>query len=185
MRFESKHSFFKQVARHTNCFKNIALTLATKHQFMLAYNIHSSLKKTSLEVTKVSVMPVDILNEAVVSAMKQRFPDVSQVHMAKNVTCSGIHYSEGMLIVHGSEEGLPKFHEIIQICLLREKLYFIVKGQCAWYRAHYHAFELSASTTTEVALIEVQELQDPYPLAEYVVESLRMVTLKRYVIVEG
>lgn len=28
MRFEAKHSFFKQVARHTNCFKNIPRSLA-------------------------------------------------------------------------------------------------------------------------------------------------------------
>ena len=59
MRFEAKHSFFKQVARHTNCFKNIPRSLATKHQFMLAYHTHASnLKKSSLEVTDVSVMPL-------------------------------------------------------------------------------------------------------------------------------
>lgn len=42
MRFEAKHSFFKQVARHTNCFKNIPRSLAIKHQFMLGYHTHST-----------------------------------------------------------------------------------------------------------------------------------------------
>lgn len=86
MRFETKHSFFKKVVRHTNCFKNIPCSLAIKHQFMLAYHTHfSSLKKSSLEVTEVSIMPVDVLDEGVVSALRQRYPYVTEVHMAKNV----------------------------------------------------------------------------------------------------
>ena len=82
---------------------------------MLAYHTQSIIKKSSLEVTNVSIMPVDVLNEGVVSALRQRYPDVTEVHMAKNVSSSGIHYSEGMLIIHGSEHGLPKFHELIQL----------------------------------------------------------------------
>ena len=141
MRFEAKHSFFKQVARHTNCFKNIPRSLAIKHQFMLAYHTHSStLKKSSLEVTNVSILPVDVLHEGVVSTLKQRYPDVTEINLAKNVSSSGIRYSEGMLIV--SVDGLPKFNEIIQLCILKEKLYFIVKGVCAWYREHYGGFDL-------------------------------------------
>ena len=67
MRFEAKHSFFKKVARHSNCFKNKPRSLAIKHQFMLSYHTHSSiLKRSSLEVTDVSRIPVDILNEGVV-----------------------------------------------------------------------------------------------------------------------
>lgn len=42
IRFEAKHRFFKQVARQTNNFRNIALTLANKHQQMISYHLHSS-----------------------------------------------------------------------------------------------------------------------------------------------
>nr|XP_046269580.1 uncharacterized protein LOC124072313 isoform X1 [Scatophagus argus] len=186
MRFEAKHSFFKQVARHTSCFKNITRSLAIKHQFMLAYYTHpSTLKKSSLEVTDVSIMPVDVLSEGVRSKLHQRYPEVTEVHMAKHVSCSGIRYSKGMLIVHGSVDGLPKFNEIIQLCILKEKLCFLVKDVCAWYREHYGGFELSASPTREVALIELGELEDSYPLAEYTVGGLRMVMLKRFVVVKG
>lgn len=37
IRFEAKHSFFKKVVRDANNFKNILLTLASRHQLMLAY----------------------------------------------------------------------------------------------------------------------------------------------------
>lgn len=57
IRFEAKHSFFKQVARHTNNFRNIEITLATKHQQLISYHLHSSSISTShLEVTHVSTV---------------------------------------------------------------------------------------------------------------------------------
>ena len=73
---------FKQAARHTNCFKNKPCSLAIKHQFMLATH-SSNLKKSSLEVTDVSIMPVDVPNEGTMSTLKQRVPDLTEAHMAK------------------------------------------------------------------------------------------------------
>lgn len=40
MHFEAKHSFLKQVIRHTSC-KNVPLSLASKHQTMIAYHLSS------------------------------------------------------------------------------------------------------------------------------------------------
>lgn len=37
MRFEAKHSYFKKVVHDTQNFKNVLLTLSTKHQQMMAY----------------------------------------------------------------------------------------------------------------------------------------------------
>ena len=39
--FEAKHSFFKQVVRHTKCFKNITLSLANKHQLMIGHHMYT------------------------------------------------------------------------------------------------------------------------------------------------
>lgn len=68
---------------------------------------------------------------------------------------------------------------------LKEQLCFIVKDECAWSREHFGAFELSASTPTEVGLNELGNLEDPYPLFEYMVGGLRMAMLKRFIIVRG
>lgn len=46
---------------------------------------------------------------------------------------------------------------------------------------HFRAFELSVYPTRETVLIELGELADDYPLADYFVGPLRLVTLKRYV----
>ena len=116
IRFEAKRSFFKQVARHTNNFRNIALTLASKHQQLISYHLHSSsLSASNVEVTNVSIVPVDVLNEEVVLALRLKYPDISQVNLTKNVTTKGINYRNGMFLAFGSTAGMPEFAEIIPI----------------------------------------------------------------------
>ena len=186
MRFEAKHSFFKQVARHTNSFRNIALSLAAKHQQLISYHIYSSSLGTSnLEVTNVSTVQVDVLNKEVVLALRQKYPDISQVHLAKNVTTRGINYRNGMLVACGSTAGMPEFAEILQLCILGDELSFIVRLFCAWYRDHFRAFQLTSSPGREVALVQLEELTDCYPLVASTVGSKRMVTLKRHIIIKG
>lgn len=84
MRFEAKHSFLKQVVRHTRCFKNILLSLAVKHQFMMAYYMESNTtKQCSLNVSAVSSVAVDILHQDVQKVLKQKYPDIAHIQLTK------------------------------------------------------------------------------------------------------
>ncbi|TKS64894.1 hypothetical protein D9C73_027686 [Collichthys lucidus] len=150
LRFEAKHSFFKQIARHTNCFKNIPLTLARKHQLTIASDLHSSDHRTPLLVTSVSSVPIDVLQSNIATAIKQRLPDETDVHITKSVSYNGMNYNKGMIVVHGQLFGLPEFAEILQICVLQGKIHFIVKKLSAWYREHFRSFELDTSHMREV-----------------------------------
>ncbi len=85
-----------------------------------------------------------------------------------------------MIIVHGVVGGLPDFAEIVQMCVLTDGLAFIVKKLSSWYREHYRSFELDPSPR-DVSVIELSQLVDHYPLCDYKVGTLRMVTLKRYI----
>lgn len=182
MRFEAKHSFFKQVARHTNCFKNIPLSLAAKHQLVISYHLSSSTyEKPSLKVTNISTVPVDVLKQEIAQSIEQIYPGTTEVHFSKYVSSKGLTFRKGMIVAHGSTSGLPDFSEILQICVVQDRLYFIVKRLSGWYREHFRAFELSASPVRETVLVELGDLADDYPLADYVVGSLRLVTLKRYI----
>jgi len=184
MRFEAKHSFFKQVVRHINNFRNVSLSLAKKHQLMIAHHmLCPDAENSSLDVVQISKVPIDVLNENVVNTVTQKYPEITTVNLAQNVTVNGIKYKKGMIVVHGSCAGLPEFAEITQLCIIRNSLSLIVKKLTSWYRDHYRAFELHP--TRELALVELKELSDQYPLAEYRVGSLRMVTLKRFVHVTG
>ena len=182
MRFEAKHSFFKQVVRHTNCFKNVPFSLAIKHQLMISYHLRSSsFEKTALEITNVSTVPVDVLKQEIAQTIEQNFPGTTEVHLTKCVSSQGVNFRNGMIVAHGSTSGLPDFGEILQICVVHERLCFMLKRLSGWYREHYRAFELSACPTREKVLIELGELADYYPLADYFVGPIRMVTLKRHI----
>lgn len=86
MLFEAKHIFFKQIVKHISCFKNIPLTLASKHQQMIAFHINSPFyEKTSLDVRNVSIVPVDVLKEEVAQAIRSKYTNTCEVYLAKNV----------------------------------------------------------------------------------------------------
>lgn len=102
------------------------------------------------------------------------------VNFAQNVCVDGINYKNGMTIVHGSVGGLPDFAEIVQMCVVKDSVAFIVKKLCSWYKEHYRSFELDPSPR-DVSLVELTELADRYPLSDYKIGALRMVTLKRYI----
>lgn len=145
MRFEAKHRFFKQIVKHTSCYKNVPLTLASKHQLMISFHISSpSYGKCNLDAHHASPVPVDLLKEDVCQAIRSKHPGTCEVYLAKNVSVIGITYSEGMIVTHGSTSGLPEFAEIIQMCVINENLFLIVKVLCGWYNEHYRAFELSS-----------------------------------------
>lgn len=98
IRFEAKHSFFKKIMKHTSCFKNVPLSLAVKHQFMIGYHLSSpSIDKPLLDVSEASTVPLDVLKEELAQAFKQRNPFVSEIHIAKNVCSKGIQYRPGMI----------------------------------------------------------------------------------------
>lgn len=186
MRFEAKHSFFKKVIRYTKCFKNVPLSLASKHQMMIAYYLSSPcLSKSDLEVSAVSTLPVDLLKEEIAQDIRQKFSDADEVHLAQCVTIKGVTYRKGMILAHKAAGGLPEFSEIDQICILHESVFYIVKELCGWYGEHYRAFELSPAPTKPFSLLAFTELLDTYPLVDYKIGSVRMVTLKRHIEIKG
>lgn len=151
---------------------------------MIGYHLSSpNIDKPVLDVSDVSTVPLDVLRKELAQAFKERDPDVSEIHLAKNLWSKGINYRPGMVVAYGSEGGLPEFGEIYQICILQQRLFFVLKLLCGWFCEHYGAFQLTPSPAREFRLVEIAELVDEYPLAAYVVGGVKMVTLKRAICV--
>lgn len=135
--FRPPVSFFKQVARHTHCFKNIINTLARKHQLMVVQFMQSSqFDELPVEVTCTSAVLVDVLHEDIAHTSNQRYPDTSAIKLAQTVFSNGIKYTKGMITVHGRNSGLPDFAEIVEICVLKDEIAFYGKTG-SWYNEHY------------------------------------------------
>lgn len=154
------HSFFKRVVRHTTNIKNVLLSHATRHQLMMAYHMHASPEKTSLNVSKVSNMPLELLHVEVQQAIKRTSPNQTSVPLSTSVSYCGITYKVGMMLPNGCTGGLPDCVQIMQIVILGNS--FIVKTFDAWYDEHLRCFYLQSSG--EVRLVEHQSLIDRIPL---------------------
>lgn len=87
-------------------------------------------------VARVSTVPLDVLKEEVAASLLQKYPDLTVVNLAQNVSADGINFRNGMIIVHGFVGGLPDFAEIVQMNVLKDGLNFTVKKLSSWYREH-------------------------------------------------
>lgn len=179
MLFEAKHKFFKHVVRFSSNFKNVLLSLSTKHQLMMAYNWQRNMTKPALVISKVSSLPLEVLHVDMKESVKKLFPQLTSVQLSNTVTYHGTRYSAGMILMYGSTGGNPDFVEIIQILILESSLYLIVKKLNAWYLEHLRSFLLE--TCKEVNLVHHISLQDIYPLEAYRLAGMRVVTLKHYI----
>ncbi len=151
---------------------------------MMAYYLQSNAaKKCSLTVSAVSTVSVDILHQDVQKVLKLKYPDIVHLQLTKTASVNGVTYREGMIVVCGCTGGLPDFAEVVQMVVLEGNLSSIVKEFGAWYREHFRAFELCP--TSQVSLIQLGALVDQYPLADYRIGDRRMVTLKRFIHIQG
>lgn len=96
---------------------------------MIGYQLTlPSFNKSEIDVSNASAVPVDILKHEIVHVVRQRYPHLSEIHITKNVWSKGINYRTGMILVHGSEGGLPEFGQIEQICVLHQRFQNFVDG---------------------------------------------------------
>ena len=155
MRFESKLQFFKR-ASHLGNFKNIALTVAQRHQRWLCYQLASgNLLKPNFECgpQKTPTVTLSSLPESLANCIASTFPacsDETEVFNPKWVRFQGDFYStNNSYIVTGSDGLNPTFGKILDIFLICSKilLLYVQKFTCEYYDEHYHSFVISESTT--------------------------------------
>lgn len=106
----------KKVVRDANNFKNILLTLASRHQLMLPHCFDMpSIFKPEIETAKVSDVCLEVLDSGVRQAILNRFSDVDTVGLTPHTFLNGTKYSKGMILSAGSTSGLPDFGRILEI----------------------------------------------------------------------
>ena len=147
---------------------------------MIACHLHASVvKQPAVSVSKMSRVPLEVVNENVQEFLLQKYQEETGVNLTNQAEFQGTSYSVGMMVVYGSTAGLPDFAEILQIIVVHDTLVFVMKLQSAWYSEHFRCFKLES--TRVIKVIEQSRLTDTYPLATYAMEGDRMVSLKHYI----
>lgn len=81
--------------RDVHNFKNVPLTLASKHQLMMAHYLNGpSLFSSPLSVQKVKTIRTCTLDELQKTAVKKKYPHKEVLSLVSDVHLHGIHFSE-------------------------------------------------------------------------------------------
>lgn len=182
MRFEGKHKFFKKVIQQTQNFRNVPLTLARRHQKMMAYHLDcASFFKPALQANKVQSIMVSTLPVTIQEILHERLGVQNTVLSATSVVIDGINYASDMVVSVGSRGGLPMFRQIKKVLVLNMDILFLCKPMSAWYHEHLRAYELTQCCSDLVAT-QLSELNDVFPLSAYQVRGALFISLKRYIL---
>lgn len=133
IRFEAKHSFFKEVMHNTH--KYGLLSLATKHQQIFAYFLDGhSFTKPQLYVENLKVVQTGSLDTTLGAAITKKYP--------KQKTLQGVRYVKDMIISAEPCNGLPELYWIVCIRVVDNRVLFMSEKLSFWYLEHYRSFEL-------------------------------------------
>jgi len=183
MRFEGKHKFFKKVIRDAHNFKNVAMTLALKHQRALSHQLDcSSFFKLDVEMAKVTPVLVTTFPENIQRALGQKLPHAQALLVAPSVCINGTDYKTDMILSAGSCSGLPDFKQITHIVAVNTEVLFVCKVMTSWYFEHLRSFELCCPDMPSFCILQLEDLNDILPLSAYSVHGKLMVTLKRFIL---
>ncbi|KAL0147792.1 hypothetical protein M9458_056908 [Cirrhinus mrigala] len=168
MRFEGKHKFFKKVVHDTCNLKNVACTLAVRHQKMMAFHLDSpTFFKPPLQIEKVRSVMVTSFPENVQSSLHQQNGKQSTVLVAPSACVHGVKYCADMIFSVGSCSGLPEFRQITHIVVINTEV-------LSWYTEHLRAYELCFSGAGCLAVTQLSELNDAFPYQTKIQEKCNL-----------
>ena len=165
MRFEGKHKFFKRVIRNAQNFKNVAMTLATKHKAGSYHLDCSSFFRPSVEMSNVTAVSLAIFPRMVQTAIAQNITMVGSLSDVSSVCIDGIKCHPGMILSAGSCSGLPESPQIEKIVAANAEILFVCLKMTAWYSEHLRCYELHCNESnrafTACLLISAKVVRSP------------------------
>lgn len=165
LRFESKHSYFKQCARKLHNFKNLCSTLAERHQLLQAFLSTGQLFSPNIQVVGLANnFDGRLFNDGVQQALRTmgnrgNTTEVSAILYKNTKYCKGL-----VVVVDENDHGLI-FGKIVLILICQSRVHLIVEKHqsvplvdlgvhCLTAEAHY-------------VCVDIDNLADYYPLPQY------------------
>jgi len=180
MRFEAKHSYFKRVVSESRCFKNLFVTLAQKHQLMMAYHLSLPTYFTpEVSVPEAPCVSINILKAEYQDAIAAVADSAAAVSVLSYAVVNGVKYCAGMVVVTGCKQGLPEVGEIVDIVLVSGTLYLLLIDTQSWYNEHIRGYLIERKSC--VRLLQPSQLYDYYPLVPYGYGTERCIMLKHFI----
>lgn len=175
LRFESKHSYFKRVARRCQNFRNITKTLSVKHQLLQAYNLNGAFFPQSLNYSNGCTFRANLYDVNIQNAV-QPLCASDELFMTNKIEINGTTYSSGQFLQLKNEDFYTSMGEIQFVLISHGVPYFLVtewKGVWFLERGIFSLHPLNI-----FKLVKHASLIDFYPLSPYIIKNEQFIVLK-------
>lgn len=168
LRFESKHTYFKQCARKLHNFKNLCLTLAERHQLPQAYLTAGDLFPPTVVVEKAAAFFPNDYNNTIKQSVSSYDFGPENTLIAHEATVKGTKYKKNMhVIIDESSRGLMIGKIIVVLIHNNSEVYYVTEKREALL---LHDLGVYGFTPIQgcYCCVKQDNLVDYYPLPEYI-----------------
>lgn len=181
LRFESKHTYFKQCARKLHNFKNLGVTLAERHQLLQAYLHSGNIFPSILQVGQANEFDAQMYNAAIQEAVRFRGLTKDNTIETSTVTYKGTLYKKGMSVVLDVNDSGYVLGKIVLILVKQDKVYFVSDKHQSVPVLDLGVHCLQYDLETQYVCVCADSLADYYPLPVYRKFDLDLAVLHRSV----
>lgn len=166
LRFESKHTYFKQCARKLRNFKNLGSTLAERHQLLQAYLSAGSIFPPNVQVGEADEFRSHLYNTHIQEAVRmQGIHDSTFITLT--ATYKGTKYQTSMVVVVDQTDDVYTFGKIEMILIHFSKLFFVVEKCKSVPVVDLGLHFLQQESSPHYLCVNAENLADYYPLPIY------------------
>ena len=181
LRFESKHSYFKKCAQHSQNFINICHTFAEHHQLLQAYFSNGSLFENSVCFHDSIAFNVELYNDCVRDAFeKHHHLESSEVITSLNGTIHGIKYKKDDYVAIEFTQTHVIFGKIVLLFqhTLTSHVCFLVKRVQAQYNSKLGLYELLSGMQDVYECVAFSALKSYSSFHTYTLSNKQVIVLK-------
>lgn len=177
LRFESKHTYFKQCARKLHNFKNLCATLSERHQLLQAYLSAGSLFPPVVQVSRGDGFYAGDYNNSI-QASTAAFNVIQGSTLAANeVIYKGTKYKKSMYIaIKQDDDGLHMGEIKLILIQCNDSVFFVVSRQKAVELVDKGVLLLTEiDKESNYICVKQEDLLDYYPLVQYKMNDLPVI----------
>lgn len=177
MRFESKHKFFKEHIKHIHNFKNVLLSISTKHQQWLSRKENTFMDRLTYGAPYPIVMKKSKnkkskkcnsssnkkksheLTDEELKLITSYFVNIQTVQQTSWLEFNNYRYEEDFIIIHESS-----IYKICKILLVNDAIYlFLVRFAVVELHTFSNSYKIKKSCPTEYKFITFKSLSCKRP----------------------
>lgn len=183
MRFESKHTFFKRIARVIRNFRNILFSFSLKHELLQCYLRTGADTVLPIEIMKASDFISSHYSPAIVNVVMKSMQSLANVQLCQSVKLKGTTYTSGDIVVlsqdsYECEMSLGRIIFILFDCV--DSVYFVCEKLETFYDISYRLYKVGCAQG--FVCVKPDALLTYYPHHLYQVTNEQFVKLKHAIV---